>query len=279
MRGGTDTYCATSERASISNVRTTVRSLFNSVHSPSTEPNVPGSPKRIVLGRMAAWLLCVAGFPLHLALCVLVTTCDRGPALYRCFRLGRHGERFVLFKYRSMKVNASHILSRGLKMIVRDTDKRLTPLGRWLRCGIDELPQLWNIARGEMAWVGPRPDPDWMLPHYGSTIRKRLSALPGLTGFAQVLNSRSLPTAEGYALDIWYLSHRTIWLYAWIILATPLYIAGWRSFGRKFLCRLRRLPEFQDLRRRCQEDLFRAREVLREAGNHEFGLPPNTVIS
>jgi Bacterial sugar transferase len=128
-------------------------------------------------------------------------------------------------------------------MIVKERDPRVTALGRFLRCGIDELPQLWNIVKGQMAWAGPRPDPDWMLPHYGQTCCKRSQALPGITGFAQILNSRFLSTAEAFALDIWYICHRTWMLDAYIILATPLYMAGWHSIGRKRLQNLRTLPD------------------------------------
>jgi undecaprenyl phosphate N,N'-diacetylbacillosamine 1-phosphate transferase len=232
----------------------------------------------IVLGRFAALVVCVFGFPLHLVISALISVCDGGSALYPCTRLGQNGKTFTLFKYRSMKVDASHVLSRGLKMIVQVPDSRVTPLGRFLRCGLDELPQLWNVARGEMAWIGPRPDPDWILPHYGEACRRRLCAVPGITGFAQILNSRHLSAAEGYALDMWYLAHHTVALDIWIALVTPLFMAGWRYPGRKRLHSLRTLPEFRDLRRRCEKDLFKARLSLFEAPGNQIKLPPNTVI-
>ena len=243
-----------------------------------SRPGIQKSNKSILLGRIAALLFCVVGFPLHLVLCLLVSACDRGPGLYRSLRLGLHGEKFQIFKYRSMKVGAPHLFSRGLKMIVRDADVRLTILGKWLRRGFDELPQLWNIARGEMSWVGPRPDPDWMLPHYGDAVRTRLVIKPGLTGFAQILDSRHLPAVEGYTLDLWYLAHRTIWLDICIILATPLYLAGWHSLGMPVLRKLRRLREFEELRCRCEEDLTKAQRILADAGGQAFGLPSQTVI-
>jgi lipopolysaccharide/colanic/teichoic acid biosynthesis glycosyltransferase len=198
--------------------------------------------------------------------------------MHRSFRLGNQGAKFTLLKYRSMKTNVAHHLSFGLKMIVHEHDPRITSLGHWLRCGIDELPQLWNIARGEMMWVGPRPDPDWMLPHYGPTSCERLSVLPGITGFAQILNSRNLSTAEGYALDLWYLSHRRLWLDAWIILATPFFMAGWYSVGRFWLSSLRELSAFRELCNRCEDELAQSRKVLFASANSESLLPPNTVI-
>lgn len=163
-------------------------------------------------------------------------------------------------------------------MIVQDADVRVTPMGRWLRTGVDELPQLLNIVKGEMAWIGPRPDPDWMLPHYGPICRRRLSALPGITGLAQVLGSRHLPAAEGFALDLWYLAHRTIWLDTWIVLATPFFIAGWRSFGRSRLRHIRQLEEFNELCRICDQEIISAKEILLASTDLSSVLPPNTVI-
>lgn len=176
-----------------------------------------------------------------------------------------------------MKVNAAHFLSPGLKMVVHAEDPRVTLLGRWLRCGIDELPQLWNIVRGEMAWIGPRPDPDWMLAHYGPNSRERLRTLPGITGFAQLLNSRNLSASEGYALDLWYIAHRTLWLDLWIILATPLFMAGWRSLGKHRLERLRNDFEFGSLRRKCDEEFISSKEALLTLTLSSL-LPPNTVL-
>jgi lipopolysaccharide/colanic/teichoic acid biosynthesis glycosyltransferase len=231
-----------------------------------------------LLGRAIALLICVFAFPLHLLICAAIRLLDHGPALHRCFRIGISGSFFELRKYRSMQVNVHHELSSGLKMIVRRNDPRLTWLGPWLRCGIDELPQLWNIFKGEMAWIGPRPDPDWMLPHYGVTCRERIAALPGITGLAQILNSRSLSTSEGFALDLWYLSHRTLWLDLWILLATPLYIAGWHSLGNTRLQHLRTIPEFVQLCRKCDEELADSKEILLSCGVSALLLPANTVI-
>lgn len=232
----------------------------------------------VYLGRTTALLLCVLLFPAHLVLSAIIRIYDRGPALYRCRRIGREGALFELLKYRTLKTNACHLLSNGLRMVVKQRDPRVTTLGRLLRCGVDELPQLWNVVKGEMAWVGPRPDPDWMLPHYGPTCRKRLSALPGITGFAQILNSRFLSTSEAFALDVWYLRHRTFWLDTCIMLATPLYMAGWRSLGKARLQALRNLPEFRKLSSQCDTELFDSKQILLASSRSESLLPPNTVI-
>jgi len=155
-------------------------------------------------------------------------------------------------------------MSSGFKMIVESDDPRVTTIGRWIRSGIDELAQVWNIVRGEMAWLGPRPDPDWMLPLYGPVCRQRLSVLPGITGFAQVLDSRNLSTAEGFALDNWYISHRSLLLDAWIVLVTPVFMMGWKSIGLRMLTRLRALPEFQETKLLCERELNLAKPPLLE---------------
>lgn len=216
----------------------------------------------ISFGRLLAGLACLFGAPAHLVLCALIKVCGPGPALYRANRLGKDGTTFGLLKYRTMKVNASPVVEAGFKMVVGHADPRVTGVGRWLRCGIDELPQLWNIVRGEMKWVGPRPDEAWMMPHYGTASMQRLSVYPGITGLAQVLNSRNLSTAEGFAIDLWYIAHRSVWLDLWIVLVTPLFMSGWRTLGRGHLKRLRCSPEFERFRRCCDSELSAAMIAL-----------------
>jgi lipopolysaccharide/colanic/teichoic acid biosynthesis glycosyltransferase len=144
-----------------------------------------------------------------------------------------------------MRVGARPIIDHGYKTVVNEDDPRVTAIGKFLRVGIDELPQLINIARGEMNWVGPRPDDDWALPLYGTTLRQRLSVPPGITGLSQVLASRHLP------IDI-------VWLDAWIVLSTPLFIMGAHSIGRRRLNAIRRNEDFCQALRACQEELRQA---------------------
>jgi len=212
----------------------------------------------ILFGRFIGALICIFGQPIHALLSLLIKSSDPGPALYRSSRLGKNGVPFTLLKYRTMKVNAPPIVTTSFKKIVAETDPRVTRFGRWLRIGIDELPQIWNIVCGEMAWVGPRPDEAWMLPNYGPLSRRRLSLLPGITGFAQVLNSRNLSTAEAYALDLWYLEHRGFWLDSWIILVTPLFMGGWKTVGSNWLKHLHRSGELDDFFQICESELSSA---------------------
>jgi undecaprenyl phosphate N,N'-diacetylbacillosamine 1-phosphate transferase len=209
----------------------------------------------VTLGRLVAFLVCVVALPLHLIICMLIRLKDGQAAIYHCERLGRNGTPYIMFKYRTMQMGCLPLLQSGFKAVVQEADPRVTPLGRFLRCGIDELPQLWNIVRGEMAWIGPRPDESWMLPNYGPNSKERLLIAPGITGMAQVLGSRNQPTAVGYAIDLWYKRHANFLDDIWVICATPLYILGWRSLGKQYLRKLMHLPAFAQLVLVCQVEL------------------------
>jgi lipopolysaccharide/colanic/teichoic acid biosynthesis glycosyltransferase len=213
-------------------------------------------------GRIAAAGAIGLGFPIHLLIALLIRLCDGGPVFYRAARLGRNGNPYELLKYRSMKVGSVPIVADDYKVIALERDSRVTAIGRLLRCGIDELPQLYNVVRGEMSWIGPRPDEPWMLENYGSVVRTRLSVLPGITGLAQVCNARSISTAQAYAIDIWYIRNRTMWLDLWIALVTPLFIAGVRSVGARRLRELHHLSEFSGLQRACEMELEAGRRKM-----------------
>src|ERR1035437_740069 len=220
----------------------------------------------IGIGRLIAFLVWIVGFPLHLLICLCIKLADGGAPLYRAERAGRFGKPFVILKYRTMKVNCQPLVRAGCKVIVEANDPRVTPLGRVLRCGVDELSQVANIARGDMGWIGPRPVPTSMLSKYGPVIRERFDIQPGITGLAQVLDSRSCDSARVFAIDIWYITHRSPRLDLWIIAVTPAFICGWRSVGRNRLNRLLQLPEFREIERRCQDELGPNVGVLQAAG-------------
>jgi lipopolysaccharide/colanic/teichoic acid biosynthesis glycosyltransferase len=215
-----------------------------------------------LLGRATALLVCVVGLPIHLAVCLAIRLQDLGPAIYSCRRLGCDGTSYTMFKYRSMTVGCSPLIGSGFKVAVAKNDTRVTPLGRILRCGIDELPQLWNVVRGEMAWVGPRPDESWMLPKYGLACHERLHSKPGITGLAQVLDSRNFPTALGYAIDIWYNRYRTLFLDLWVISRTPFFVLGWRSIGSARLRRLLRDEELLGIAAACEKEVNAAEKAV-----------------
>jgi undecaprenyl phosphate N,N'-diacetylbacillosamine 1-phosphate transferase len=188
-----------------------------------------------------ALLALVCLLPLLLLIAALIKLTSPGPVLYLADRLGRHGHSFRMMKFRSMVVGAPEHVTEDDRVTVDAADPRLTPLGGFLRLGFDELPQLLNVLKGEMALVGPRPDTVWMLPKYSDEIRPRLDVRPGLTGLAQILRGRDLSPLNNYRLDCHYVANWSPWVDLKIVLYTLPYIAGVRNIGRGWLRRL--VPE------------------------------------
>jgi lipopolysaccharide/colanic/teichoic acid biosynthesis glycosyltransferase len=130
-----------------------------------------------------------------------------GGALYTQLRSGLDGQPFEIYKLRTMVKDAEFI---GAGLAVLEGDSRITPTGAFLRrYSLDELPNLWNVVRGEMAIVGPRPTLPGQVEQYTAHERRRLAVPPGITGWAQVNGRASLPWSERIELDIWYVEHRS----------------------------------------------------------------------
>jgi len=171
-----------------------------------------------------AGLGLVVTSPLLVAAGLAVKLEDRGPVLFRQTRVGKDGKDFELLKLRSMVVDAErtgagHAVDRG--------DRRITRVGRLLRrTSIDELPQLWNIVRGDMSVIGPRPTLRYQVERYSERQRRRLDVRPGLTGWAQIHGRATLPWAERIELDVWYVEHRSPRIDLRILLRTPLALFG-----------------------------------------------------
>jgi lipopolysaccharide/colanic/teichoic acid biosynthesis glycosyltransferase len=149
---------------------------------------------------------------------------DRGSVLYRQRRVGKDGSDFELLKLRTMVVGAE---TMGAGMAVNRGDARITRTGRVLRrLSLDELPQLWNVIRGEMSVVGPRPTLRYQVERYTPRQRRRLEVKPGITGWAQVHGRAALPWEERIELDVWYVEHRSAWLDLKILARTPQALFG-----------------------------------------------------
>ena len=146
-------------------------------------------------------LLAVAALGVRIAL--------GSPVLFRQERIGRGDRPFTILKLRTMRTGEG-------------TDaERLTPFGRLLRkTSLDELPQFFNVLRGEMSLVGPRPLPSAYLPLYSAEQRRRHEVRPGITGWAQVNGRNAITWKHRFELDVWYVDHRSLWLDLRIVLMT-----------------------------------------------------------
>jgi len=188
--------------------------------------------------------VAIAGSTLVLASPVLALAAlavkleDGGPVLYRQTRVGRDSVDFELLKLRTMVVGAETI---GAGLSVNRGDPRITRAGRLLRkLSLDELPQLWNVVRGEMSVIGPRPTLRYQVEQYDERQRHRLDVKPGITGWAQVNGRAALPWADRIELDVWYVEHRSPRLDLRILARTPSALfsgtykgetGGWQSPG------------------------------------------------
>jgi lipopolysaccharide/colanic/teichoic acid biosynthesis glycosyltransferase len=144
---------------------------------------------------------------------------DRGPVFYRQRRVGQDGREFELLKLRTMVVGAEQ---QGAGYAVNEGDPRITRAGRLLRrLSIDEVPQLWNVVRGDMSIVGPRPTLAYQVERYTPRQRRRLDVKPGITGWAQIHGRARLPWENRIELDVWYVEHRSPWLDLKILARTP----------------------------------------------------------
>ncbi len=155
---------------------------------------------------VAALALALAS-PVLAAAIAAIRLESRGHPIYRQRRVGMDGREFDVLKLRTMVDGAEHI---GAGMAVDTGDARITRVGRFLRrTSLDELPNLVNILRGEMAIIGPRPTLPSQVAQYTDRERGRLAVRPGLTGWAQVNGRASLPWPERIELDLWYIEHRS----------------------------------------------------------------------
>jgi lipopolysaccharide/colanic/teichoic acid biosynthesis glycosyltransferase len=185
---------------------------------------------KVVLDSLLALTLALAALPVVLLAALLVKWTSRGPVFYSQVRLGRHGRPFLIYKIRTMYHDCEG--SSGVRWS-QPGDPRVTPLGRLLRAThLDELPQLWNILRGDMSLVGPRPERPEFVPTLERSIptyRGRLLVRPGLTGLAQVQLPPDADLAgvrRKVAHDLYYIRHFSCWLDFRILVCTVFHVFG-----------------------------------------------------
>ena len=177
-------------------------------------------------------LLGIVALPLFVLIMVAVKLDSPGPIFYGHYRLGRRGRPFTAWKFRSMVTNADVVLKQHLvrNHLLREewererklkSDPRITRVGRFLRrTSLDELPQLWNVLRGQMSLVGPRPIVDEEIPYYADKYELYKRVHPGITGLWQVSGRNDVTYAERVNLDAYYVRNWSVWLDIYILLRT-----------------------------------------------------------
>jgi sugar transferase EpsL len=172
---------------------------------------------------LATILGLIVILPLLFVISLLVWIFLGTPILFRQQRPGYKGRPFITYKFRTMTNRC------GPEGKLLPDAERLTPLGRFLRStSLDDLPQLWNVLRGEMSLVGPRPLLMRYLERYTPEQMRRHDVLPGITGWAQIHGRNILDWEEKFRLDVWYVDHQSFWLDIRILFLTP-----WKVFKRE----------------------------------------------
>jgi len=168
-----------------------------------------------LLDVVGASAILLAGLPILIVTALLVRWKLGSPVFFRQLRPGHRGKLFTLYKFRTMRNDTD---AEGNPL---PDDQRLTRLGRFLRgTSLDELPELWNVLRGDMSLVGPRPLLIEHLPIYTPEQARRHEVKPGITGWAQVHGRDALPWEDKMRLDVWYVDHGSLWLDVRILLRT-----------------------------------------------------------
>jgi sugar transferase EpsL len=179
-----------------------------------------GEAAKTAIDRAVAAAALLALSPVLLVVALAVRLDLGRPVLFRQRRPGRFGEPFALLKFRTMRAGSG------------PDGERLTRFGRFLRAtSLDELPELWNVLRGEMSLVGPRPLLTHYLARYDDEQARRHAVRPGLTGWAQVNGRNAVGWEERLAMDVWYVDHRSLALDARIVLKTIQVVLGRRGIN------------------------------------------------
>lgn len=178
-----------------------------------------------LLDMLGAGVALIVLLPLIATVALAIKLTSPGPVLFRQRRLGRNGEPFDLFKFRSMRVNAPDIRNPDGSAFSGPHDPRVTQIGDFIRkTSLDELPQLWNVLTGDMSLVGPRPDQVDQIRFYDEQEKRKLAVKPGITGLAQISGRNDIPWKQRKALDVRYVDEQTFRLDLEILLRTIPYV-------------------------------------------------------
>jgi len=174
------------------------------------------SLKRVMDVAIAGTMLLLT-LPFFPIICLLIRLNSPGSAIFRHKRIGKDGVPFIMFKFRTMYRDVNEYEEAPIKK----DDPRVLPFGRWLRrTSLDELPQLWNVLKGEMSMVGPRPEMSFIVESYQPWQRRRLSVLPGITGIWQISGRKDLPLHSNLEYDFYYIQNQSILLDLIILMKT-----------------------------------------------------------
>lgn len=174
-------------------------------------------------------------FPLFLIICAFIKFSSNGPVIFRQKRIGKDNKMFLMFKFRTMhndsdeeRTKILHLNHREGPIFKMKNDPRVTKIGRFLReSSLDELPQLVNVLKGEMSFVGPRPLPAYDIEHCTNKQKKRLDVLPGITGIWQISGRSMIPFRRWMAMDLYYVKNKSLLLDIYIMLKTvPAVVTG-----------------------------------------------------
>ena len=182
---------------------------------PMHQPSAQRQLKRYLDVVLASAALLAAA-PLLVAIAAALKLEGTTPVIFRQQRTGLDGRLFTIYKFRTMSPEAPG----------QPHQQRATRVGQWLRrFALDELPQLWNVLRGEMSIIGPRPALPEQAKRYGKFERRRLQVKPGITGWAQINGRNSLSWSRRIELDVWYIENGSLWTDLSILIRTPLQLA------------------------------------------------------
>ena len=210
--------------------RTTIRPVDGLPMLHVDHPRLTGGPRIVkeIFDRIGAVILLATFSPLLLLIALLIKRTSPGPVLFRQVRVGRNGREFIIYKFRTMYLDAEarladlrHLNEHDGVLFKMRNDPRVTRIGRWLRrLSLDELPQLFNVVLGHMSLVGPRPPLPEEVAAYPDDARRRLAVKPGITGLWQVSGRSDLPWEEAVRLDLRYVENWTLSLDLVILLRT-----------------------------------------------------------
>ncbi len=196
-----------------------------------------------VIDLVLATIVLLISLPVLAILALLIKLESRGRVIYRAERVGQNERHFACYKLRTMRTDMDDAIHRDhLRYLISNSesvvaariadDPRITRVGRWLRkSSLDELPQLWNVLRGDMSLVGPRPPLPYEVEHYKPWQKERLSVRPGLTGYWQVLGRGVVTFDDMCRMDLKYIEKRSLTLDLWILLKTPTAVMSRRGAG------------------------------------------------